>query len=474
MTGPSCAIKDNHAKRKLFWGVLVPILLAAAIIALPAQEGLSMKGQTAIALMVAAVFVWIVEPMAVALSTPLFILLQVPLGLCTLPEAMQSFTGPLFLFLFIMFCMATAMKHSGITHRIALYMTIRSNGSPRRLIVYFVCMAALLSTVVADIPVAVMMLPICLTVLEKNNLDVRGSNFGSAMLIGIAIASLLGGIGTPAGSAMNMLAMQLLSNNAGINISFLEWSALCMPMVVLLTPVIAWACCVLVPSEIKELRGIDELRKEYDALGPLTSREIKFLVIFILNLIFWYTDKLHHIPMQVTSMVAVALFALPGIDIFDWKRDCREINWDPIMLVSGSVGLAKTLWKTGAATYISDTFLGMFASTPLTMLIVILAAFTMLIQLLIPSAAAVIAVLGAPLIALAEAHGLPPAALVLSLGICSSAAVLTPISANYLIMCKSGYARIKDIYRIGIPVCIAWIVVLVAVMSTIGRALGFM
>lgn len=73
MTGPSCAIKDNHAKRKLFWGVLVPILLAAAIIALPAQEGLSMKGQTAIALMVAAVFVWIVEPMAVALSTPLFI-----------------------------------------------------------------------------------------------------------------------------------------------------------------------------------------------------------------------------------------------------------------------------------------------------------------------------------------------------------------------------------------------------------------
>lgn len=473
MSQTGCESSGKDLYRQLFRGILLPFIIYLAIVLLPTPEGLSVQGQKAIALMAAAVFVWIAEPIAVTLSTPFFVLLQVPLGLCNLPDAMQSFTGPLFIFLFIMFCLAAAMKNSGFTHRIALYATLKANGSPKRLIVFFVFLSSFVSTIVADMPVAVMLLPVCLAVLEKNEVDIKGSNFGSSLLIGVAMASLLGGIGTPAGSAMNMLVIQLLSNNANMNISFMEWSALGMPMVILLTPVIAWACCYLVPSEIKELKGMEEIKKEYEALGPLTPKEIKFFVIFGINIILWYTDKLHHIPMQVISMIAVAAFALPGIDIFNWKRDGKDINWDPIMLVGGSVGLATTLWKTGAASYISDNFLGIFASMPLVVLLAVLAVFTMVIQLLVPASSAVVAVLGAPLLALAVKQGLPPASLVVALGICSSASMLTPINPNYLILCKSGYARVKDMYTLGIPVCIAWVIVLVVVMYVIGRPLGF-
>lgn len=457
-----------------FWGVVLPFVLYIGICMLPSPEGLSVMGQKSIALMAAAIAVWLLEPIAVSFSAPLFVLLQVPLGLCTMPAAVSNFASPLFIFIFILFCLAIAMENSGLTHRLALYATIRSKGSPTRLIVFFICLSSLASTVVADIPVCAMLLPVSLAILQRNNVDIRGSNFGSALLIGVGIGSLIGGIGTPAGSAMNMLVIQLLSTNAHIDISFLEWSLIGMPMVILLTPCICLVICKLLPGEIVELRGMDEAYREYEALGPLSSKEIRFLVIFGINILLWYTDKLHHMPMQVSAMICVAVLALPGVDILDWKRDRERVNWDAIMLVGGSVAVATGMYQAGAAAWIAENVMGGFTSMPVLVLITVICIFTMIIQLLIPTSSAVVAVMGPPLLALAVAKGINPAALVIPLGICSSACMLTPINANYLIMCKFGYTRIKDMYIVGVPLCILWAIVLLGVMRFIGAPLGFM
>ena len=460
--------------RKKILGVVLPFILYFGICLLPTPAGLTDLGQRSIALMAAAISVWLLEPISVSFSAPLFVLLQVPLGICKMPMAVSNFASPLFLFIFILFCLAIAMENSGLTRRLALYSTLRSKGDPQRLVVLFICLSAIASTVVADIPVCAMLLPVGLAVLQRNNVNISGSNFGSALLIGVGIGSLIGGIGTPAGSAMNIMAIQLLSTNAHIDINFLQWSMIGLPMVIILTPIICFVITKLLPSEIAHLSGMEEAQKEYAELGPLSGKEIRFLLIFGLNILLWYTDQFHHMPTQVSAMICVALLAMPGIEILNWKRDKDRVNWDAIMLVGGSVSLATGMYQAGAAAWIAGNVMGGFTELPILGLIAIICLFTMVIQLLIPTSSAVVAVMGAPLIALAIDKGINPAALVIPLGICSSACMLTPINANYLIMCKFGYTRIRDMYKVGIPLCIAWTIVLLGVMQFIAKPLGLM
>lgn len=217
-----------------------------------------------------------------------------------------------------------------------------------------------------------------------------------------------------------------------------------------------------------------EAQAEYEKLGPLSKKESRFLIIFGLNIILWYTDQFHHMPMQASAMICVALLALPGIDLLNWKQDKDRMNWDAIMLIGGSVSLATGMFQTGAAAWIAENVMGGFTDLPLLTLIGIICLFTMVIQLLVPTSSAIVAVMGVPLIALAASKGINPAALVIPLGICSSASMLTPINPNYLVMCKFGYTRIKDMYKVGIPLCIIWAIVLLGIMQFIAKPLGLM
>ena len=57
--------------------------------------------------------------------------------------------------------------------------------------------------------------------------------------MGISVAALIGGIGTPAGSSINIVRASHASDLGGGEVPFLKWMAIGMPMVFRLIPV-AW------------------------------------------------------------------------------------------------------------------------------------------------------------------------------------------------------------------------------------------
>ena len=107
---------------------------------------------------------------------------------------------------------------------------------------------ALISTVLLDIPTAVIFSGIAYSLLKKNNCTPGKSNFGKAMMIGIPIASATGGIGTPAGSGLNILALSLLKDTANIEINFLQWTVIGFPMAMVLTIAALVYCCKNISS----------------------------------------------------------------------------------------------------------------------------------------------------------------------------------------------------------------------------------
>lgn len=96
---------------------------------------------------------------------------------------------------------------------------------------------------------------------------------------------------------MNMLTISLLQSTADVHIGFFEWTAIGMPMVLVLTPLAWWLVIRAFPPEIGRLAGMDLVEREYAGLGGLGRRESVFIAVLAVNFILWSTEKLHGIPL---------------------------------------------------------------------------------------------------------------------------------------------------------------------------------
>ena len=464
---------SDSSTKKLFIGLGIAALYFI-ITALPAPDGLTPVGKKAIAMMLAAVLVWVFEVIPIAVSSILFTLLPVVAGIIPLPKVMAHFATPTVFFVFAMFCISIAFQNSGLNRRVVLWTSLRSRGTPSRLLFFLMMVSALLSTFLADIPVVAMMLPVAVLLLEKNRCEPGASPFGKAVMLGLPIACLIGGVGTPAGSAMNMLTIGLLQDTAKVHISFFEWMAIGMPMVLILTPVAWWAVIKVFPPEMDRLAGMELVEREYAELGPVTGREKLFFVILLINFILWCTDKIHGLPLPVVAVIGGSLFVLPRIQLIDWERDKCRIGWDILMLIGASNALGMIIWEQGGASWIANACLGDISDLPLAGVIAAISIFTIVIHLLIPVNTAIVAVLLPALAALAGTMGVNPAVLAIPMGFSVSAAFLLPLDAVPLVTYPAGYYRMYDMFKPGALLSAFWVAVMTAAILIIAVPLGLM
>lgn len=457
-----------------FTRTVLPLVIYMVLTLLPTPEGLTPVGQRAFALVVAGILTFSMQPIDIAISVPLFVLLAVPAGIFSMGEAMSSFMGPAFIFVFAMVCLAIAFEKSGLTRRIALFIVSKSGGSPKRLLFLFIATAALCSSVLADIPVLVMLFPICLEIIKKNDCNVRGSNFAQSLLLGIGSGCFLGGMATPAGSAANPTSIQILEQATGLHISFMEWAAIGMPVLILLIPCIWLSFVILMPSEIKQLKGMDHFEEDMKQLGSISRKEKLFLIVFGLTLLLWFTDRVHGISTQVISMISVAVLSLPGIDVFNWRRDSADVNWDAIMLVGGATSFGAMLTKTGVITWFAHEYLMSFSSLPLAMLFLCICVVMIISQFPIPAGAGAVATLAPAFLAVAEMGNFNPAGVIMVVALSQAAPILSPAVCFYPIINSTGLLNITSAWKTGFFIAIAEIALILASMLTVGSVLNFL
>ena len=448
------------------------VIASYALITLrPTPEGLTPNGQKAIALMAAAVLAWVFEVLPLAAASILFTVLPAVMGVMPLPRVMGHFATPILFFLFAMFCTCIAFQNSGLSRRLVVWLSMKSGGSAKRLLFLMMMACGLLSTILADLPVIAMMMPVALLVLRENGCRPGCSMYGRAMMLGLPIACLIGGVGTPAGGSPNMLTIGLLESTANVKISFFEWSIIGLPMVLLLVPAAFGVLIKVFPPEIEILEGMED---NYEKLGPMRTEEKRFLLILAVNLLLWSTDRLHGIPLPAVSVMGGTLFCLPGVGLVNWNRDGGRVGWDIIMLVGAANALGMIIWESGGALWIADRCLGGVASLPLAAIIAGISLFTVVIHLLIPIAPALIAVLLPAVVALAGNMGVSPALLALPMGFSASASLLLPIETITLVTYPAGYYRMFDMFRPGMLIALCWVAVMTALMLLVGRPLGLL
>ena len=246
------------------------------------------------------------------------------------------------------------------------------------------------------------------------------------------------------------------------------------PVLILLIPCIWLSFVILMPSEIKQLKGMDHFEDDMKQLGSISRKEKLFLIVFGLTLILWFTDRVHGVSTQVISLISVAVLSLPGIDVFNWRRDSADVNWDAIMLVGGATSFGAMLTKTGVITWFAHEYLMSFSSLPLAMLFLCICVVMIISQFPIPAGAGAVATLAPAFLAVAEMGNFNPAGVIMVVALSQAAPILSPAVCFYPIINSTGLLSITRAWKTGFFIAIAETALILASMFTVGSVLNFL
>ena len=282
-----------------------------------------------------------------------------------------------------------------------------------------------------------------------------------------------GGLITPAGTPGNTLIIQLLSENAGINITFLQWVALFAPLAIFSIIMFGvWETIIFKPEAIKP-EALEELNSQLKQNGPLKASEKKTLAVIILMLVFWVLGT--WVPAFDVTLVAIcgmALMFMPGMDALTWDDAKTRVNWN-LCLTMGAVSVLVTgLNTTGVMNWVVTSIFSGITSWNIFAMFLVIGTVVCLIRAFVPTAPAIAALFGAPLLSLAPLTGASAVALLYIPAFWACTPTLLWIEPIFLFTYGYGYYKPQDVLKYGsVPT-----VILLAVMSFLPKyveLLGF-
>jgi solute carrier family 13 (sodium-dependent dicarboxylate transporter), member 2/3/5 len=447
--------------------VLGPVLFLA-ILLMPAPEGLSPEGWRTAAVVTLMATWWMTEAIPISATALLPLVLFPLLGVETITATAAPYAHPM-IFLFMGgFIIALGMQRWNLHRRIALNI-IRAIGTrPHGIIGGFMVSSAVLSMWVSNTATAMMMLPIAISVIELVRRSADGSegarqarNFAIALMLGIAYASSIGGLGTLVGTPTNALLVGFMNESYGVQISFVQWMTIGLPMVVIGVPVAHVILTrVAYPLRMRALPGGREyVDAELVSLGRMTRPEMIVAAVFALVASLWVFQPLlsGYVPGLSDAGIAIfgalLLFLLPvdlrrGLFIMDWKH-AERLPWGVLILFGGGLTIAGSIQRTGLAQWIGGFFAGVDA-WPVFLLIIAVSAMILLLTELTSNSATAATFL--PIMAsIAVAIGENPLLLAIPVTIAASCAFMLPVATPpNAIVYGSGMLTIPQMARAGI------------------------
>ena len=434
---------------------------------------LTVDGKTCLAILLFAVTLWVSEAMPFP-ATSLLVLVLIPaFGITDFASAVRAgFGNPLIVFFIGVLFLSTGFTRSGLGTRMVLHVLRLSGTRTDRVLLGFITAGALLSMWITDMAVAAVMLPLGVGVLRDAGLKPLESNYGRALMISCAYGPLIGGIGTPAGTAANLIALSYLEELAGVSISFGQWMLLGVPAAVLMIPMGWWLLLRIFPPEIERLPfDRADIDQKLAALGPLEPVERKTLAIFALTITGWLiTPWLADLtggrvdpPVQAVALFGGLTLFLPAIRVMTWKEAQQNMDWGGVMLIVAGLSLGLMVFETGAARWLAQLLLGNLILIPELLRPFVIVIAVALLHLLFSSNTVTGSLIMPILLALALDLGLDAWTIAAPAAFTSTLAfILVTESPTNVLPYSAGYFSIRDMAKVGI-----WMTLAAAVAVTV-------
>lgn len=446
---------------------------------------------------------WMTNAMPLGAASLMPVVLLPMLGAVSMTELVRGYSDPILWLFGGGFVLAQAIERWGLHRRLALHVVRLVGPHPRRLVAGFFLVATTISLWINNTSVALMLLPIGWAIVDRTRagkqLDERhADNFGAGIMLAIAYGASIGGMGTPIGTAPNLvffLNYQPLVERGAPPISFLEWMLAFTPYALVLTVVFTWCLTSFVlPLPRGRLASGDEIVAEARAQGPMTTAERRVGWLFLAAVLMWVTRGdvrlssetvvhgwAHYLRPEgskddflpdglVAILVAIAAFLIPSggkqgepRHLMNWAT-AQKLPFDILFLLGAGIALARAFEPTGVSHAFGELLQPLVGTTPPLILVAVVCVSILLLSEIASNTA--VAALFLPILAEgAIAADMDPRILMLPAALAASCGFMLPIATPpNTIVFASGHVRTGQMARAGFVLDLVSIALLIAML----------
>jgi len=421
---------------------------------------------------------WTTEVVPIAATSLLPIILFPLTGIISGEEISKVYVNEVIFLYMGGFILALAIEKWEVHKRIASHTLMVFGKSTFQILAGFMLITSLMSMWMSNTSIALLMLPIGISVIQKLK-EIYGEKeigrFKIGLLIGIAYASSIGGMATLIGTPTNLVFLKVYHSHFpnGATINFANWLIFAFPIYLILI-IAAFFILYLFYRPKKKLEIIDSsfFQIENLKLGKITyEQKIVLFVFFLFALLMifradivigsfripgWstiFSNSNYIIDSVVAVFVSVLLFVIPSKNIpntaiMDWNSASR-IPWGIILLFGGGFALEKGFDVSGLTLWFA-TKIDLLSGYHIIIIILAACLFALIMTQLLTNVTVVQALL--PLcVALSVSLNISPLYLMLPITFCASAAFMLPISTPpNTILLSTGQIKMKEMLLPGL------------------------
>ncbi|MCK5688860.1 SLC13/DASS family transporter [Myxococcota bacterium] len=444
---------------------------------------------------------WLTGAIPLGAASLLPLVLMPIMGVLPFAKVAPSYAHPVIWLFFGGFILALGVERWRLHNVLALGIIKRAGPNPYRLIFGFMLAAAGLSMFISNTATALLLLPIATATvasLVKDGLipDKHKEPVLITLLLGIAYACSIGGIGTPIGTPPNAL---FLANYQGFvdkgapPISFGTWMSLGLPLVAIFLPLVFLFLILILRHQIgkSSSKKAGELHIEKQ---KLTGSQLRMLLLFGLAALLWLTRRdvtftetftlpgwWRLLPIKAagavgdgTVAVGVALLTFiipsgdepdkkPGTKLMDWAH-AQKLPWDILLLFGGGIAIAKSFEATGLAHAVGVSMQSTMSALPPILMIASIGFLTTFLTE-VTSNTAMTALLLPILASAAPAANIDPRLPMLAATFSASCAFMLPIATPpNAIVFSTGTFSMKQMAKIGFGINLLGVLVITLVV----------
>ena len=463
------------------WGLWGGLAIFLVMLLVPAPGGMPVEAWRTTALVVLMATWWMTQALPLT-ATALVPFIAFPLfGIMTAGEAAATYYSPILFLVLGGAIIALAIERTGLHRRLALAIASRGGASPGAMLLAFMAATAILSMIVSNTATTLIMIPIAVAVLRAAGVkELETDGFPGALVMGIAFAASIGGLGTLVGSPTNAIAVGIIHRITDVRISFVDWALYGLPLVAFAIP-LCWLILIKVQKVRSDQFDAAAARVAIGTAGEWSTAE-KRLVPLIAAVVAAWVALPFITPLfpddsvtdgTIAILGALLLFVIPdgsGRMMLNWD-EANRAPWGVIMMFGGGLALAAGIGESGLATWLGGALEPLGVVHPFIIALAVVALVVLVTEFAsnVATASGMIPVVGS----LVLATGMDPMLLALPAAMAASWGFMLPSGTGpNAIAWATGHIALPRMLKAGLLLDIAGVPLMVGTVWMVAALLG--
>jgi sodium-dependent dicarboxylate transporter 2/3/5 len=462
-------------------GIVLAVVILVATFFIQPTELLPTQARNTLGLLLAVIVLLVTEVFPIAITCLLTVTMMVLFncapgenGSTAIPTVLSGYTNATLFFVLASFGISETLTVLPLSKRLLLRLMSMFGKNINMLLFAIMLCVALLSSVISNVAAAAVFIPIITNFLDIYEDKEERKRTAKCYMIALPIASMIGGMITPAGSSINMLAIsQLESLVPGVRVKFVDWMLFGIPLAAATLP-LAWFFCIKImkPAAISREK-IRQYIAQVAVKEPLGKKEIYVLVIVITMIALWILSSWFPVfNVTVVALIGLALFFIPGFEILTWDRFKNCVSWEAFFLMGTMISFGAVIRLSGLNEWIAQVVFPSSFSAPAFLAVALIALITFILLIPIPVAPALVTMLAAPLVGFAQVASVSPYILMITLGLLAANCYLLPLDTVPLMTFATGSYGMFDMPKVSGPIQVCMIALAAIWIPIAAKILG--